>query len=496
MISTAVGSERRSRTSGYRIKKGFFNETSANLPQQILVVGVPNTANEGSVDFTKMTEVISAQEAGQIFGFGSPIHQAMRILRPVDADGVGGIPTFVLPLENDGAAKVTTIDVSGTATAGTTHELVVNGRRYPFNINAGDTATIVAGKIRDLNNSLSQSAFTATGTDGSMVFTSKFKGVVSNENSVFISNGSNSVGLTYAVTETTAGSGVSDLTPLPAALGDKWITSVLNTEGTENLTTFENVNGVPYLDNPTGRYNPIVFKPFMAFTGIVSSDLSDYNDLASANAYGQVTNVICPAPGSGGTPAEAAANVVRLFARRMQDTPELDVNAMAYPDMPESNAPEFEMFTDYNVRDNLMKKGISTVTHENGQFVIQDLVTTYQFTGEDPLQFNYARNLNLDWNVKDAYYIIERRVVADKVIVKDDDIVNSTSVIKPKEWKSVLGSLFENLVEKALISDAEFSNNSLMVEIDAVNKNRINTFFRYRRTGIARILSTDVEAGF
>lgn len=496
MISTAIGSERRSRVSGYRIKKGFFNETSSFLPQQILIVGVPNTANAVGVDYTKMKEVISANEAGTLFGFGSPIHQAMKILRPIDSDGVGGIPTLILPLENDGVAKVVTLAVTGTAAVGTTHYLVLNGRRYMFNVNSADTATVVAGKIAALNNSNTASPFTAIATAGNIVFTAKFKGAVSNDSNVFISNEGVSAGLTYAITETTAGSGNSDLTPLPAALGENWVTSILNTEGTENFVTFETVNGIPYSEFPTGRYNPIVFKPFMAFTGIVSADIQDYNSIAASNAYGQVTNVLCPAPGSEGTPAEAAANVVRLFSRRMQDSPELDVNALSYPDMPESKAETFEMFTDYNVRDNLMKKGISTVTYENGQFVIQDLVTTYQFNDEDPLQFNYCRNLNLDWNIKDAYDILEKREVRDKVIIQDDQITTSANAIKLKEWKSILGTLFDDLAEQALIYDVEFSKSTLETEISSVNKNRINTSFRYRRTPIARILSTDAEGNY
>jgi len=496
MISTAIGSERRSRVSGYRIKKGFFNETSSFLPQQILVIGVPNTANAVGVDYTKIKEVVSANEAGVLFGFGSPIHQAMKILRPIDSDGVGGIPTFVLPLENNGTAKVITLAVTGTATAGTTHYLVINGRNYAFNINTGDTAEVVAGKIADLNNATTSSAFTAVATDEDIVFTAKFNGLVSQDSDIFISNEGVGAGLTYAVTQTTAGSGQSDLTPLPAALGENWITGILNTEGVGNFAALEQINGIPYSESPNGRYNPIVFKPFMAFTGFVSDDLQDYNDLAENNTYGQVTNVICPAPGSGGTPAEAAANVLRLFARRMQDTPELDVNAMAYPDMPESNSETFEMFTDYNVRDNLMKKGISTVTYENGQFIIQDLVTTYKFDDEDPLQFNYARNLNLDWNVKDAYYILEKRELRDKVIILDDQITTSTNAIKVKEWKSVLGTLFDTLASQALIYDVDFSKSTLQVERDSVNKNRINTNFRYRRTAIARIVSTDAEGNF
>jgi hypothetical protein len=47
-----------------------------------------------------------------------------------------------------------------------------------------------------------------------------------------------------------------------------------------------------------------------------------------------------------------------------------------------------------------------------------------------------------------------------------------------------------------LINDPQFSKDSLIVQVSTINPNRFETFFRYKRTGIARIESTDVEAGF
>ncbi len=501
-ISTAIGSERRSRVSGYRIMKGFFDTQSPNLPQQILIVGVPNTANKDIVDYTKMTEVISAKEAGEMFGYGSPIHQAMRILRPVSGDGVGGIPTFVLPLEVAGTALKLKIEISGTATKDGNHNLVINGRdsvdgyNYAFQVLESDMPNDIATVISDAVNGNIYSPFTAVVESDSVILTSKYTGVVSNDCNVSIS-AKDSFGLTYAITDVSAGSGNPNISRLEGALSTNWVTSILNTCDGDLFKEFERINGVPFLSNPTGRYTPYIFKPFMAYTGIVSTTVNDYIELSEkATNVEQCTNVICPAPGSKGTPAEAAANVVALFTRTMQDTPEKDVNGMAYLDMPLSDMPSFEMFVDYNVRDRFVKLGISNVTFENKQFIIQDLVTTYHVEGEFPYQFAYCRNLNLDWNVKDAYTIMEKRSLRDKVILRDNDFSDSPNTIKPKEWKGIVFRLFEDLTSAALITDTEFSKQSLRVEVDGINKDRFNTFFRYKRTGIARIISTDVEAGF
>ena len=75
-ISTAVGTERISRVSGYKIKKGFFSNETTNLPQLIAVFGEANAANQVGLTTDKV-EITSAQEAAELFGYGSPIHQQM-----------------------------------------------------------------------------------------------------------------------------------------------------------------------------------------------------------------------------------------------------------------------------------------------------------------------------------------------------------------------------------------------------------------------------------
>lgn len=504
IISTAVGIDRRSRVSGYKIKKGIFSNETTNLPQIIAVFGEANTANQSGLTTAKR-EVTSAQEAAELYGFGSPIHQQMRILRPNGSDGVGGIPTIVFPQITAGGATATirAWTVTGTATSNAVHTVIVNGRdnldfqTYDYSIVTGDTPTIIAQKISDAVNAVLSSPAIGSAALAVATLTSKWKGGTSAELNVSIDTGSNSAGVTYAQTTSTDGTGVVDLSTSLSQFGDDWYTSVTNPYGAAQLTVLENFNGFPDPENPTGRYSGLVFKPFMSYFGSV---LSDKDDLAvitnAATRIEQCTHVLCPAPNSKGFTWEAAANVVTLFARRMQDTPHLDVNAFAYPDMPIPSDSNIGDMADYNNRDFLVKKGCSTVMLENGVYKIQDLVTTYHPAGEVPLQYAYARNLNLDWNVKDSYTTLEKLRLRDKVLVLDTQIVDVEGAIKPKEWKAVIFDLFDDLAEKALINDPAFSKSSLQVQISTTNPDRFETFFRYKRTGIARIESTDAEAGF
>lgn len=503
-ISTSVGLDRLSRVSGYTVKKGRFNNDTQNLPQIIAVLGEANTANQSGLSIIGR-EVTSAVEAAELYGFGSPIHSIMRILRPLSGDGVGGIPTIVFPQETaiDATATSRAWTVVGTATANATHTVVVNGRtnldyqEYSFNVVVGDTATVVAGKIKDAINGVVSAPCTAANTAGVMTATTKWKGATSAEFNISINYGTDAAGLTYSQTASTVGAGTVDLADTLAQFGDDWNTIVVNPYGTSQLATLEQFNGVPNNTTPTGRYSGLIYKPFCAYFGSVLSDKDDLATITNDSArISQVTNVLCPAPNSLGFTWEAAANVVSLASVVFQNNPNLDVNNLSYPDMPIPSNGDIGDMKDYNNRDFLVKKGCSTVLLKNGQYTVQDLVTTYHPTGEVPLQFSYARNLNIDWNVSDAYRTLETIYLKDKTLVADGQIIDVDGCIKPSEWKAIVYDMFDDLAEKALINDPQFSKDSLRVQISTINPNRFETTFSYKRTGIARIESTTATAGF
>lgn len=503
-LSTAIGVERISRTSGYQIKKGFFSNETKNLPQIIAIFAQANTANQSSISEDKR-EITSADEAGMVYGFGSPIHQIMRILRPIYSDGVGGIPTIVFPQKETVGFTETTVvyGIVGTALKNTTHTLKIAGRdsldfkSYSVSISKNETPAIIAQKFADaINNNLS-SPVTATVAAGVLTIKTKWKGLTSAEIKTSISNNADSSGITYSLTTKTDGAGLVEIGTALNQFGSDWNTIVINSYGESMFEALEQFNGTPSTVQPTGRYEGSVFKPFMAFAGTTESDKNALAAITSAaNRVDQVTNVLCPAPNSPGFSWEAAANMVRLFARTMQDSPEIDVNGQYYADMPSPENGNIGDMSNYNNRDFLVKKGCSTVILDKNRYVVQDLVTTYQVAGETPLQFSYCRNINLDWNVCDSYRTLETLRLKDRVLIRDNQVTDSKNAIKPKEWKAVLFDLFEDLGKKALINEPEFSKKSLQVIISSTNPNRFETFFRYKRTGIARIESTTAEAGF
>lgn len=499
MISDAVGTELISKIVGYKITKGDFSIQSPNLPQRIAILAEANTANQATLD-TTAKEITSAQQAGELYGFGSPIHSIMRILRSNYGANVGGIPTIVYPqaVAVGATAKIVTLTPTGVATGSGVHTVVIAGRNgleggsYNINIVAGDSTDEITAKIYAAVSNVLACPATVTDTTYENYFTTKWKGLTANDFNVTVDTGKSDLGITYTIATTQAGAGTPSVQSALDQFENNWNTIVINGYGLASsvITELQAFNGIPDPDSPTGRFEGIVMKPFIALSGSVSADPSATTDALKD----EVTIAVCPAPLSAGFPYEAAANMAALFARTSQDTPHLDVSGRTYPDMPTPLS--IGAMAQYLNRDAIIKKGCSTVDLAAGKYKIMDFVTTYHPVGETPPQFRYCRNLMLDLNVRFGYYVKEQINVVDHVIANDTDTVSATKVIKPKQWKQVLFNYFAELVNRGLIVEASFSEDSLEVGLSTSNPDRLETFFRYKRTGIARIASTTAEAGF
>lgn len=501
MSSNAVGAERISKIVGYKITKGNFSQTTPNLPQRQAIFAEANEANQSTLD-TLGKEITSAQQAGLLYGFGSPIYHIMRILRPQSGGGVGGVPTIVYPQAKavGATSKILKITPTGVATGNGTHTLVIAGRTgvdgtfYDINIAEGDTTAIITGKIEDAVNAVIGAPVIATSYDYDARLESKWKGLTANDLSVTVDTNDNALGITYAVVNQQSAAGTPSISAALAQFGNDWVTQVVNSYGAvpSIMDTLEAFNGIPDPENPTGRYAGIIMKPFIALTGTTEDNPSTITD----TRLDDVTIAMCPAPGSAGLPMEAAANYAFLFGPQAQNNPHLDISGQSLPDMPVPASGNIGSMASYENRDSFVKKGCSTVDLKAGRYEVQDFVTTYHKLGEIPPQFRYCRNLMIDFNVRYGYYLLELINVVDHAIANDDDTVSVGNIVKPKIWLGILYGYADDMANRGLIVDAAFMKASIEVDISAVNPDRLETFFRYKRSGFTRIASTTAEAGF
>lgn len=495
----AISPSQVSATIGYQLKPGNFSPATPNLPQRIMIIGEANNANQ-DFDETQAKEITSAAQAGAVYGFGSPIHQMMRILRPVTGGGVGTIPTLVFAQKEDAGASANTFEVgiSGTATGNATHELIINGRNgvdgqfYTFNVAEGDQASEISQKISDAINSVAASPVSGSVSGSDAVGTTKWKGSTANELDVKVNTRDSDVGITYAVTVNTNGAGEPDLSEFQSNFGEEWTTIVLSGYGLANDTVndlLEGINGFPFENNPTQRFAGA----WNAFQAIAGTTEEDPTSLTEARKN-QLTIHAAYAPKSDGAHWEAAANYGRLFAVNNQNNPHLDIKGSLLPDMPTPTDIGKSAIADE--RDVLVKKGLSTVELSAGSYKIVDFVSTYHPEDESLPQWRFARVLVIDMNVRFSVLLRERQNVLDHAIAADEDVVVQPRVMKPKYWKSVLADLAVQLSRRALIADPDFMIESIEVGIDPTNPDRINAEFRYKRTGFVRISSTVATAGF
>ena len=502
-VSPAVSLSAKAKVIGYAINPANFSSTTPFLPQAIAVFAEMNTANQSS-SLTPF-QATSAQQVGQICGFGSPAHQAARIAFPANGAGtaVPGIPVWFYPMlcGVSSVANVQTITVTGTPTSSVTHTIMIGGRglleggSYDITVTTTDTVTTIATKIKNAINAVLGCPVTATSSAGVVTVTCKWTGITSEATTITPVTYGTAAGISYAVAETVAGSGNAILSL--SNFGSAWIPIVVNGYGDNEFTSkiFTTFNGNP--NTRTGQYNPTVMKPFVCITGtVLDSNPADADTILANAALGECTNAFGPAPMSLGYPIEAAMNAAINLANVANNTPNLDIQDIPYLDMPLPLAANTPQSQQWSVRDAIVKMGMSTAKIKNGQYLPQDFVTTYHPAGEYPPSFAYVRDLMIDFNIKYQFYLFLETSVLNKQIANDSDQVTAGNVVKPKDVKAGIATLAKNFVAQGLMSDSAFMISSTTVVINGTNPNRFDIQFSYKRSGVVRIVSNNALAGF
>ena len=226
-VSTAVDPNAVARVVGIATKfTDLRGGRVVNLPQRIALLAQGATAATYAV--TKK-QILSAFEAGTIYGFGSPIHLMALQLLPPNGDGVGTIPVTVYPMVDDGSgvASVGNILPAGTATKAGAFVININDiLSAVFVISIGDSIADIVDAMTTAVNAEVSLPMLPTDNTTDLDLTSKWEGTSANQLTISV-EGPTDTGITFGLTQPVGGLVNPDIdTPL-TLFGDVWETTVL-----------------------------------------------------------------------------------------------------------------------------------------------------------------------------------------------------------------------------------------------------------------------------
>lgn len=487
-VSTAVPNSARARIVG--LETIFVNLRGSNivgLPQRIAVVGQGASASVYAV--TKL-QVTSAQQAGEVYGFGSPIHLAVRQLLPSNGDGVGTIPVTIYPLVDDGSGVVSTGDITpgGSPTkAGAFTVRINNIDSEPFVISVGDSvATIVTAMTTAINAVLEVPIIAVDGTTV-VNFTSKWKGTSANEIVVEVI-GPTDTGSTFAVTQPVGGLINPSIDAALLLVGDVWETMFLNCMESTDTTTLGDFDVFG-----EGRWGALVKMPMVAFVGDNVVDVNTAIVVPDARKTDR-TNSQLVAPGSKDLPLVIAARQLARIALLAENNPPHDYGSLNATNLVPGADEDQWTFLE---RDVAIKAGSSSIQVKDGVVNLSDTITFFHPAGEVDPAFRYVVDIvKLQQIIFNLGLIFETPEWDGAPLIPDGQPTTNSTAKRPSSAIAAVNTLIDSLGLAAIISDPETAKTRTLAVINDQNPKRLDISMTVQLSGNVNIISIDLNFGF
>lgn len=487
-VSTAVDQSAIARVVG--IKTNFVDLRGAGivrLPQRVAVIGQGASASTYSLDKKQVT---SAFEAGEAYGFGSPLHLATLQLLPPNGDGVGTIPVTLYPLEDDGAAAVSTggVTPAGAATKAGAFKLVINEiDSEAFVVGVGDSVAVIVAKIVTAASAALDLPMLAVDNATDVVLTSKWEGTSANGLTVSVV-GPTDTGVSFGITQPVGGLVNPDVDDALGKIGNVWETMLLNCMEDTDTDTLDKIEAVG-----AGRWGALVRKPFVAFTGSTEKTVAIISAIPEA-APTYRANAYLTAPGSAELPFVVAARQLARIATVANGNPPTDYGSQQATGLvPGDDDDQWN----YAERDTLVKSGVSTSESKDGVVTIADVVTFYHPSGDPTPAYRYVVDIVKLMNIIFNLDLIFVRPEWDGApLIPDDQPTTNRAAKKPKMAKAAVNSMLDSLGLEAIISDPETAKEATVAAINTANPKRLDLRTTVQLSGNSNIISVDLDFGF
>jgi phage tail sheath gpL-like len=457
---------------GSTVKNVSFEPSAQNIPRKILLIGTYDPAKTLVVDEVP-ARILSAEDAGDQFGFGFMLHRmAVRSF-----EGGAGVETWVVPQAEAGGAAASTGELDFVGTAGVlagTVRLYVAGIAVPVNVADAATADAIATAVAAAINADTALPVTAAAVTTVVTTTSKTKGPWGDDITLrFNINAGEALptGVTVAVTDMSGGSGIPTIADALNGLGtgddanEQFFTDVAHGYG-QDTTTLDAISTYVGAGNDfLGLYEKTVGRPFRVLSGDIVADTAGFTAITAVGNGRKLdrANGVLSVPGSASHPTEIASQAIGIMARINNDRA-----AQSYIGIPMINVdpgPKADRWTsDYDNRDTAVKSGVSPTRIQNGVVTLQNIVTFYH-PDNVPVESNgyrSMRNISIIQNmIANVRVTFEQEKWQGISIVEDVAKVGSTiDRQKARDIDAViddLTALARSFESKAWIFTADFT---------------------------------------
>lgn len=437
---------------------------AALMPHKILLIG--QKLATGILPALSPVLVPSADLAALYAGRGSMAQRMVKALKR--SNETTELWLVLLDDDAEGVAATGGIKFSGTATEAGTWSGYINGRQVRLGVASAATsaslATALAAKI-NADPDMPVAAVVDGADTAKVNLTAKHKGEAGNHLDIrtnYYRGEQNPAGITEAITAMSGGTANPDITPVFAAVGAEWYTTVaMPFTDAANLTALK-----AELDRRNG---PLVMTDGIAYTAMRGSQGQLVTHGLTQNSQHLSCLGVLGAPESPEEWAAAYAGRATFAASVDPAQPVSDVPLTGL--MPPAISDRFTR----EQRDVLLKNGIATFTvNADGNVVLERAVTMYRLNGQGLSDRSYLdtevlRTVSyLRWSMRVRFAQRFRRKKLG------EDGARGPNVVTPKDFRGELIALFGDWQELGLVEDIEQFKRDLIVQISSTDPNRVN----------------------
>ncbi|WP_044469798.1 phage tail sheath subtilisin-like domain-containing protein [Mannheimia massilioguelmaensis] len=439
------------------------------------VSGTPSTLHKvlmlgqklatGSAEAGQAVRVLNHSQAKQLFGRGSMLAEMVRVFKAHNSTQ----DLWVLPLDDaESSAKATgTIKITGTATATGVFNLMIAGNSYQQSVAIGDTAAQVATKLQKLIAADLDNVVESQVSDSTITLKARFNGECGNDIDIrcnYYTGETYPEGMTATITAMSGGSVNPDMADAITGFGAEWWNYVINPfTDTASLNALRTELVKRW--GPTQQIDGICFMAKRGSHAQVTTFAEERNDYLFS----------CMPTNTVPQPAYVWASAYCAVASASLNTdPAMPLQTLVMDLLPPAKSAQW----DWTARNTLLYSGLSSYSvNSGGQPQIETAISMYRKNafGDTDESYLYVETIATLSKIRYAYRTrITSKYPRYKLANDGTRVAPGQKVVTPSIIRAELLSLYTELEYDGLVENFDNYKNSLIVERDTNNTQRIN----------------------